>query len=228
LDADRIVGHELGADADLQGAALHLFLRVVDQCLRAQSPGAGTSARLGAVAFIHRVGSTLNPHLHLHCVVIDGVIASDPAGGVIFHAATGLDANAIAVVQECVRLRLLRTFVRRGLLPDDDAQAMEQWAHGGGFSVNASVRIEANDRAGRELDPERFIYDNPKADPGARAALILTPLELLDRTTALVPPPRIHRHRCFGALARTAAYGKFPLRTRTAGGGRTRPLTNRD
>jgi hypothetical protein len=38
---------------------------------------------------------------------------------------------------------------------------------------------------------------NPKADPGARAALILTPLELLDRSAALVPPPRIHRHRYF-------------------------------
>ena len=90
-------------DADLQGAALRLFLRVVEQCLRTHSPGAGTSARLGAVAFIHRFGSTLNPHLHFHCVVIDGVFASDPAGGVIFHAATGLDANAIAAVQECVR-----------------------------------------------------------------------------------------------------------------------------
>jgi hypothetical protein len=211
---------------------------VVEQCLRAHSPGAGTSARLGAVAFIHRFGSTLNAHLHFHCVVIDGVFASDPAGGVIFHAATGLDANAIAAVQECVRRRLSRAFVRRGLLPDDEAQAMGQWAHGGGFSVDASVRIEANDRAGRErllrycarppfalerlseLEPERFIYDNPKADPGARAALILSPLELLDRIAALVPPPRIHRHRYFGVLARTAAYGKFPLRPRTAGGGR--------
>jgi len=37
--------------------------------------------------------------------------------------------------------------VRRGLLPDDDAQAMGQWQHGGGFSVDGSVRIEATDRA---------------------------------------------------------------------------------
>jgi hypothetical protein len=118
-------------NADLQGAALRLFLRVVEQCLRARSPGAGTAARLGAVAFIHRFGSTLNPHLHFHCVVIDGVFDSAAAGGVIFHAATGLDANAIAAVQECVRRRLLRVFVRRGLLPEDAARAMAQWAHGG-------------------------------------------------------------------------------------------------
>ena len=49
-----------------------------------------------------------------------------------------------------MRRRLLRVFVRRGLLPDDDAQAMGQWQQGGGFSVDGSVRIEATDRAGRE------------------------------------------------------------------------------
>jgi hypothetical protein len=45
-------------DTDLQGTALHLYLRVVEQRLRAHSPGAGNSARLGAVAFIHRFGWT--------------------------------------------------------------------------------------------------------------------------------------------------------------------------
>jgi len=44
----------------------------------------------------------------------------------------------------------LRVFVRRGLLPGNAARAMGQWAHGGGFSVDGSVRIEAADRAGRE------------------------------------------------------------------------------
>ena len=79
-------------------------------------------------------------------MVIDGVFGATATGGVVFHAATGLEANAIAQVQAPVRRRLLRVFVRRGLLPDDDAQAMGQWQHGGGFSVDASVRIEATDR----------------------------------------------------------------------------------
>ena len=100
-------------DALLQSAALRVFLRVVEQRLRAHSPGSGPAARLGAVAFIHRFGSTLNPHLHFHCVVIDGVFDSAAAGGVVFHAATGLDEQAFAAVQECVRRRLLRVFVRR-------------------------------------------------------------------------------------------------------------------
>ncbi len=37
---------------------------------------------------------------------------------------------------------------------------------------------------------------------GAKAdELTLTPLELIDRIAALVPPPRTHRHRYFGVLA---------------------------
>ena len=147
-------------------------------------------------------------------------------GGVVFHAATGLEANAIAQVQAQVRRRLLRVFVRRGLLPDDDAQAMGQWQQGGGFSGDGSVCIEATDRAGRERllrycarppfaldrlrerDREHLIYEPPKPGPGGSGPQCLTPLELLDRLAALVPPPRLHRHRYFGVLAPNA-----PLRT---------------
>jgi hypothetical protein len=86
----------LERDAELQGAALHRFLREVEQCLRAHSPGSGPAARLGAVAFIHRFGATLNPHRHFHCVVIDGVFDAAAAGRVIFRAATGVGAPAIA------------------------------------------------------------------------------------------------------------------------------------
>jgi hypothetical protein len=156
---------------------LQLFLRAVESCLRAHSPGASAAARLGAVAFIHRFGSNLNAHLHFHCVVVDGVFDA-AAGGLVFHAASGLDAHAVAQVQAQVRRRLLRGFVRRGLLPGDDAQAMAQWEHGGGFSVDASVRIAAADRAGRErllrysrpprLAPARGPppWDLPDAGPG--------------------------------------------------------------
>ena len=88
------------------------------------------------------------------------------------------------------------------------------------------MRIEAADRAGRErllrycarppyaldrlreLDPERLLYEGTKPGPGGNAPLLLTPLELLDRLAALVPPPRIHRHRYFGVLAPNS-----PLRT---------------
>jgi hypothetical protein len=141
-----------------------------------------------------------------------------------------LEAPAVAAVQACVRRRLLRIFVRRGLLPGDDAMAMTQWEHGGGFSVDASVRFEAADRAGRErllrycarppfalerlreLDRHLLLYDSAKPGPGGNHPLLLTPLELLDRMAALVPSPRIHRHRYCGVLAPTAAHRKIPRR----------------
>jgi hypothetical protein len=41
-----------------------------------------------------------------------------------------------------------------------------------------------------------------KAKRGVKAdEIILTPLELIDRIAALVPPPRTHRHRYYGVLA---------------------------
>ena len=81
------------------------------------------------------------------------------------------------------RRRLLQSFVRRGLLDGDDARAMQAWAHGGGLSVNAAVRIEAADRPGLErrlrycarppfalerlqqLDAEHLIYEATKPSP---------------------------------------------------------------
>ena len=98
LSVPKRLRYFLDRDAALQGAALRLFLRAVESCLRAHSPSSGPTARLGAVAFIHRFGSTLNAHLHFHCAVIDGVFAP-AAGGVVFHAATGIDATAVTQVQ---------------------------------------------------------------------------------------------------------------------------------
>ena len=49
-------------------------------------------------------GQAWTAHLHFHCLVIDGVFDAAAAGGVIFHAATGLDATAIAEVQAQVRI----------------------------------------------------------------------------------------------------------------------------
>jgi hypothetical protein len=216
-------------DADLQGAVLRIFLAEVERCLRDHSAGCGDAARSGAVAFIHRFGSSLNEHIHFHCCVIDGVFEpaaatgdTDAAPGVVFHAAAGLDAQAIAAVQAQVRRRVLRIFVRRALIEQCDAEEMAGWEHGGGFSVDAAVRIEGNDRAGLERllrycarppfalehlqqrDAEHLVYHCPKFRPDGPRDLVLTPLELIDKIAALVPRPRTHRHRYFGVLAPNA------------------------
>lgn len=216
----------LQTDAALQGAVLQILLRVVERCLRELSPGCSTSARIGAVAFIHRFGSSLNEHVHFHCCIIDGVFDptadTDEAESVAFHAACGLDALTIADVQALVRKRVLRAFVRRDLIDQSDADEMGGWEHDGGFSVNASVCIEGTDRPGLERllrycarppfalehlqqrDAEHVVYRSPKPIPGKPSNLILTPLELITKIAALVPPPRTHRHRYYGVLAPNA------------------------
>jgi hypothetical protein len=56
-----------------------------------------------------------------------------------------------------VRQQTLRLFERRGLLTHDEVEAMLGWSHGGGFSINASVRIAADDRRGDEdLDQDHY------------------------------------------------------------------------
>ena len=167
--------------------------------MRRACPDAGPTSRIGAVAFIHRFGALLNAHVHFHCVVIEGVFDTDAAGSVCFHAAHALGPEALAEIQAKVRVRLLRAAARRGLLEREDAQAMGTWDHGGGFSLDASVRIEADDRLGlerllrycarpafalerlRKIDAKRLVYESVKPAPGGSVSLMLTPLELIER-----------------------------------------------
>ena len=87
--------------------------------------------------------------------------------------------------------------------------------HDGGFSLDTSVRIEAHDRQGlerllrycarpafaqerlRQLDPEHLVYESKKPGPGGKVSVLLTPHQLLDRLSALIPPARRHRHRYY-------------------------------
>ena len=132
-----------------------------------------------------------------------------------------MDAPTVAAVQSTIRRRILRLFVRRALLDADDAKDMRAWQHDGGFSLDASVRIEGHDRPGLErllrycarpplalerierVD-ERILYHLPRPTPDGQTRLTLTPLEFISRLAALIPAPRLHRHRYDGVLAPNA------------------------
>ena len=73
-----------------------------------------------------------------------------------------------------LRRRILRAFVGRGLIEQADAKEMLAYQHS----------EPGSDKRGAKADE-----------------LHLTPLELIARIAALVPPPRTHRHRYFGVLA---------------------------
>ena len=79
--------------------------------------------------------------------------------------------------------------------------------------------LEADDRSGLErllrycarppfalqnlhqLDDEHLVYHNPKPRPGVPNDLVMTPLAMIGKIAALVPPPRWHLHRYYGVLA---------------------------
>ena len=216
-------------------AVLHILLRALQATLRQACPTAPATASFGAVSFLHRFGSSLNPHYHFHLCVVDGLFekiegdtAQDPATNsgthLRFHAATALTHELLEGLQHTVRKRVLRHFRRHGLLEPHEAEDMLSWDHGGGFSLDASVRIEATDRTGLErlirycargpfaLDrlhlvggrSDQILYILPKPDPAGRTALRLSALEFLDRLATILPPPRIHRHRYHGVFAPNA------------------------
>ncbi len=124
-----------------------------------------------------------------------------------FYAATGLSDEVIQQAQKKIRKRVLRLFVRRGLLTSDDAEQMQTWQNGGGFSLNAEVTIEGADRQGLERlfrycarpifagerlcwqgKDEMLIYRLRKPQYDGQTLLRLTPAEFLDRIALLIPP----------------------------------------
>ena len=68
LSVPKRLRYFLQRDTDLQGAVLRILLRGVERCLREHSPGCDSAARIGAIAFIHRFGSSLNEHVHFSSV----------------------------------------------------------------------------------------------------------------------------------------------------------------
>jgi hypothetical protein len=52
-------------------AVLHILLRALQATLREACPTAPRIAAMGAVSFLHRFGSSLNPHFHYHLCVVD-------------------------------------------------------------------------------------------------------------------------------------------------------------
>ena len=115
----------------------------------ADTPSA-SRPRLGGISFLHRFGSALNHHVHLHACVTDGVFMppADGAGGdtaPAFLTARPITQADLAALTERVRRRVIRWFRLAGLLDAAAATDMLAWENSG-FSIDASVRITLTDR----------------------------------------------------------------------------------
>jgi hypothetical protein len=104
-------------------------------------------------------------------------------------------------------------------VPEDPPSEVHDSVDAGGFNLEAGVRIEADDDLGRErlcrygarpalaigrlrmIPGGRIAYRIKKLRGGRAKTRIMTPLELLARLSALVPPPRYPLVRYHGVLA---------------------------
>jgi hypothetical protein len=189
LSVPKRLRYYLQRDKGALNAALRIFLRVVQQSLQTHCPGAAkadpASLHLGAVAFIHRFGSSLNTHVHFHVCVVDGVFEALP-DGVTFHAATGLDEAAFRSMPGCASQQL----TAQGW---SDCCATVRGPHLPWIASSSAALIWSTAVAKGHAEPLQS--DKYSGE------LVLTPLELIDRIAQLVSPPRTHRHRYYGALA---------------------------
>ena len=133
-------------------AVTKIFLDEIERLLSAAA-GVTTCAntpttarpRLGAVSFLHRFGSALNHHVHLHVCATDGVFTPPAAGSANdtppgFLPARPINLADLAALTERVRRRVIR-WVRRTRLLDAEAAADILGWENSGFSIDASVRI---------------------------------------------------------------------------------------
>ena len=106
---------------------------------------ASARPRLGGISFLHRFGSALNHHVHLHACVTDGVFVPPAAEAGCDAPPAFLPARPImqadlAALTERVRRRTIRWFRLTRLLDAAAAADMLAWETSG-LSVDASVRI---------------------------------------------------------------------------------------
>ena len=138
-------------------ALTKIFLDEIERLLSAAAGVTGAAntltaarPRLGAVSFLHRFGSALNHHVHLHTCVTDGVFVPAPAQAAgdappAFLPARPINQADLAALTERVRRRVIRWFRLARLLDAAAAADMLAWVNSG-FSVDASVRITLIDR----------------------------------------------------------------------------------
>jgi hypothetical protein len=102
LSVPKRLRYFLYADPAIQNLGLDVLLSAVEQGLRAPCTVVqGSMARVGAVAFIHRFGALLKPHLHFHCVVLDGLLEAGTEAELTarFHETPALSAKQLTDIR---------------------------------------------------------------------------------------------------------------------------------
>jgi len=105
----------LAAHPELLTPVLGIVHRVIAGFLLSQSGLKHTAAYAGSVTLIQRFGSAGNLNIHLHCLVLDGVVRRTE-GDPVFDAARAPTGDALAGLLEQMVARLMKMLTRSGHL----------------------------------------------------------------------------------------------------------------
>ncbi len=112
---------------DVLASLCRIFAEGLELHYRTWAKSAGyTDAHTGAVTFVHRFGSSLNLHTHLHVLVLDGVYVKR-GDGVAFFASPAPTREALEALVKRVVLRTMKWLKRKGYVREDlDAHASNE------------------------------------------------------------------------------------------------------
>ena len=205
----------------IQGKVLSIVVEEIEKGVIACSSNL-PNAKTGGVSFFQRFGAKLNFHPHFHLCYADGVFVN-ALGELQFCQAT-VSPDDVQDIEDQIRKRVLKLFGRKKYIEKADAEDMQSWENSG-FSLNASVRIDALDRTGLErllrycvrppfasenlkMHRDMLVYRFTKPTPGGMSSIQLSPLDFLDRIAVFIPPPRCHQHHYHNVFAANAPLRK--------------------
>ena len=208
-------------DARLPGEISRILAEALTDFYRRRC-GAPKDAAPAQFHVLQRFGSSVNLHLHDHAVVSDGVF-SLKNGVLRFHHAPPPSAGEVAALVEGLRRAVLRRMLRLRAVPEATITDLLAWPHSG-FSLDAGTLVSGEDHAGLErlllyvlrpalslkqlsYKPETGLvrYRPAKGRPDSPAVLEWSGVEFVGRLAALIPPPRKHLVRYYGALGPRSA-----------------------
>jgi hypothetical protein len=166
---------------------------------------------------IQRFGSRVNLHVHVHAVVSDGSFTLQD-GVLKFHPAQPLSAVELAELSRLIRRKVLLRMRRLGAVPEEVLEELLARPLGG-FSLDGSVCVEAEDRDGLArlvgyilrpaISVKRLTYRAAegvvrylpkKGHDGILDSVEFKPADFMARFALLIPPMRAHLVRYHGAL----------------------------